>query len=178
MRSQLHKGSRRNVDSFPVDPLIACHCLHVYNLIRVILLLFIVIIYLFIIMLLCCYVVIMLLCCYVIMFLCCYVVIMLLFCHCRYYLFIVLLLLYFIDFGVVQLDFCRSVVIALLKAKKGAGLRKIDIMEAAKIALKCEIPNNTYTKVRRICPRDCYIYNIPITTHASGYVHGRIHESD
>lgn len=69
------------------------------------------------------------------------------------------------------LDYCRSVVIALLKAKKGAGLRKIDIMEAAKIALKCEIPNNTYTKVHGFCSQDCYIYNIPTTTHASGYVH-------
>ena len=47
----------------------------------------------------------------------------------------------------VRLTLCRSVVIALLKAKKGTGLRKIDIMEAAKIALKCEVPNNAYTKV-------------------------------
>ena len=78
-------------------------------------------------------------------------VILLLFYCC----FIVVLLLYFgVEKRGVQLDYCRSVVIALLKAKKGTGLRKIDIMEAAKIALKCEIPNNTYTKVHAFCSHD------------------------
>lgn len=43
---------------------------------------------------------------------------------------------------------CRNVVIALLRAKgSGSGLRKIDIMEASKIALKTEVPQATYQKV-------------------------------
>jgi hypothetical protein len=44
---------------------------------------------------------------------------------------------------------CRNVVIALLRAKgPNAGLRRSDIMEASKIALRSEVPGATYQKVR------------------------------
>jgi hypothetical protein len=44
---------------------------------------------------------------------------------------------------------CRNVVVALLRAKgPNAGLRRSDIMEASKIALRSEVPGATYQKVR------------------------------
>ncbi|CAM6101262.1 unnamed protein product [Calypogeia fissa] len=51
------------------------------------------------------------------------------------------------------LDPFRNVVIALLRAKgSGSGLRKTDIMEASKIALKTEVPQATYQKVlKELC---------------------------
>ncbi|GBG76284.1 hypothetical protein CBR_g22032 [Chara braunii] len=52
------------------------------------------------------------------------------------------------------LDPFREVVVALLRTKKGAsaGLRKVDLIEAAKIALKGDVPNIVYQKVlKELC---------------------------
>eukprot|EP00850_Spirogloea_muscicola_P019868 SM000201S05924 [mRNA] locus=s201:198022:203621:+ [translate_table: standard] len=53
----------------------------------------------------------------------------------------------------VTLDPFREVVIALLKTRvTGMGLRKTDIMEAAKLALKTDVPNTVYQKVlKELC---------------------------
>eukprot|EP00850_Spirogloea_muscicola_P006816 SM000033S12337 [mRNA] locus=s33:190904:195665:- [translate_table: standard] len=53
----------------------------------------------------------------------------------------------------VTLDPFREVVIALLKTRvSGMGLRKTDIMEAAKLALKTDVPNTVYQKVlKELC---------------------------
>jgi DNA-directed RNA polymerase-3 subunit RPC5 len=52
-----------------------------------------------------------------------------------------------------SLDPFRNVVIALLRAKgPNAGLRRSDIMEASKIALRSEVPGATYQKVlKELC---------------------------
>jgi hypothetical protein len=44
---------------------------------------------------------------------------------------------------------CRDVVIALLRAKGATtGLKRLDIVEASKIALKSEVQANIYQKVK------------------------------
>ncbi|KAG6549694.1 hypothetical protein Mapa_008674 [Marchantia paleacea] len=55
--------------------------------------------------------------------------------------------------GSKALDPFRNVVIALLRAKgPGSGLRKTDIMEASKIALKTDVPQAVYQKVlKELC---------------------------
>ncbi|GBG90570.1 hypothetical protein CBR_g50913 [Chara braunii] len=63
--------------------------------------------------------------------------------------------IYFLQsLGNPTLDPFREVVVALLRTKKGAsaGLRKVDLIEAAKIALKGDVPNIVYQKVlKELC---------------------------